>query len=85
MEETASFADGLSISRETLATELKIIEAAIHKWVERIETTGLPYLDFPGSPEQLFGAVKGLRGELLLVAGKLDTICGVLGEDLKMV
>ena len=84
METSAGFSEGLSISRETLLSELKLIEGSIHKWVAQIEERGLPFLDFPGSAEQLFGVVKELRGELLLNSGKLDTLAGVLGEDLKL-
>jgi hypothetical protein len=68
----------LPIEPDQLLRELQDTQAILTKWVARIEKDGIPVIDRPGADEALEEFISHLAGELLLVAGRAETLSGVL-------
>lgn len=67
----------LPVSTQVLLSELAAARALIEKW-EQTVGTGIPGVDFPGSEDVTEGFVTELCGELLIVAGKCQTLAEVI-------
>ena len=67
----------LSVSPDVIFTELEAAEALIRKWRERVGE-GIPNVDgLPAQDEVFVRFVSELCGELLVVAGKCQTLSAV--------
>lgn len=72
----------LPISKEVLGDEIALAQKVLTKWQQRLEQ-GVPGIDFPVADEvatELF--VRELVGELLMLAGKLESIGNVIAGAL---
>lgn len=67
----------LPVSPPVILQELASVKDVIAKWVEAI-AQGVPFVDKPGTEEELERYMRELCGELLLVAGKCSTLAEVL-------
>ena len=72
--------DVLAISPDVLHSELEAMEAVLAKWRNAV-SNGIPGLDVPSSDEHALARfLTELGGELLLVAGKCETVAGIVTE-----
>lgn len=67
----------LPIQRDQVLRELRDARRILTKWTKLIEQ-GIPSVDCPGSDEALDEFVSQLAGELLLAAGRCETLSSVL-------
>lgn len=68
----------LPVERETILQELKGVSDLTAKWAAKIETEGMPMIDFPGDEMALDQFLRALCGELLIAAGRAENLAGVL-------
>jgi hypothetical protein len=67
----------LPIQRDQLLRELRDARSILTKWTKAIEQ-GIPAVDCPGNDEALDEFITQLAGELLLAAGRCETLSSVL-------
>lgn len=67
----------LPVSSDVILSELAAARAVIEKW-ERTVGSGIPGVDLPGNEDVTEGFVTEMCGELLVVAGKCQTLAEVI-------
>ena len=67
----------LPVSREVLLAELEAARSILTKWQELV-SAGIPGVDLPAPEDETEGFVTELSGELLIVAGKCQTLAEVV-------
>ncbi len=67
----------IPISQDVLLEELAVAERIVAKWKTRV-SEGIPGVDVPGTDEALEEFVRLFAGELMVLAGKCETLAGVL-------
>lgn len=67
----------LPISPPVLLQELDAAKVILVKWLEAV-AGGIPMIDLPADEDALAEFLRELCGELLLVAGKCETLAQVL-------
>jgi len=77
------------ISRTLMVSELEGVVSTLTAWIAALKqeavvpgshfsSPGLPSLDYPGSQEQLLEAFGQLSSELVVCAGKCETLADVI-------
>ena len=69
----------MAVSGDTLHAELESAERILAKWREAVGK-GIPGVDMPASEEVHVRFVTELCGELLIVAGKCQTVAAVVAD-----
>jgi hypothetical protein len=71
----------LPITPDTLHDELTLVLKVLHKW-EAIVDKGIPGIDLPATDaaEAVDRFRRELSGELMLIAGKCQSLSVILGE-----
>lgn len=72
-------AEILAVSPDVIHSELEAAQAIISKWRERV-SNGIPGVDLHAEDEAFARFLSEFCGELLLVAGKCQTLSGIVGE-----
>lgn len=67
----------LPVSGDVIHAEIESAERILAKWREQV-SKGIPAVDLPGTEENLARFVTELCGELLVVAGKCQTLAAVV-------
>lgn len=69
----------LPVEQDLIRSELVGTKEILEKWISRVEA-GLPMLDQPGTEQALDDFIRALCGELLVAAGRCETLSAVLRE-----
>lgn len=71
----------VSLDSNTILAEIDSIKVVVDKWVSKLETSGLPSVDSPGSVVDLGQMLEKLIGEMRLVSGKAINLAEVIATS----
>lgn len=72
----------LAVSSPVILSELESLKVIAEKWIEKIQT-GIPGVDLPAPDDRLELFLRELCGELLLCAGKCESLSTVLSGEVR--